>query len=59
MWSTVLLINSVLFVIASFFLVYFFGVMILLLDWRPFVLTLLVCIFLGFSEIALAAISEP
>jgi len=59
MWSTLLLINSILFVIGSFFLVYFFGAMILLLQWKPFILTLIVCVFLGFAEIALAAISEP
>lgn len=59
MWSTILLINSIVFSLASVYLVYSFGAMILLLEWKPFVLTLVVCIFLGFAEIALAAISEP
>jgi len=59
MWSTLLLINSILFCVAGLYLVYSFGAMILLLNWKPFMLTLLICIFLGFAEIALAALSEP
>jgi len=58
MWSTILLINSIIFALASTYLVYSIGAAILLLDWKPFVITLIVCIFLGFSEVALGAMNE-
>ncbi len=59
MWGTILLVNSILFALASLYLVYSFGAMILLLDWKPFVLTLILCICFGFVQVALGAIAEP
>jgi hypothetical protein len=59
MWDTLLLINSIVLTFVAVFLVYSFGAMILLLEWKPFVFTLIVAIFLGFSQIALAAMAQP
>lgn len=59
MWGTILLVNSILFSLVSVYLVYSFGAMILLLQWKPFVIDLLLFIFFGFSTVALGAIAEP
>jgi hypothetical protein len=59
MWSTVLLVNSILLTLFSTYLVYSVGAAILLGHWKAFVLTLLTCIFLGFAQVALGAMAEP
>lgn len=59
MWGTVLLINSVLLSLASLYLVYSIGAAVLLGEWKAFLIALLICIFLGFAEVALGAIAEP
>ncbi len=59
MWGTVLLINGILFTIAGTFLVYYIGMAIIAGEWKQFFITLVICIFLGFAEVALGAIAEP
>jgi len=59
MWGTLILINSILLSLVSLYLVYSIGAMILLLEWKPFILTLIIFIFLGFAEVVLAGIAEP
>jgi len=58
MWGTILLIHSIIFTCAGVYLVYSFGAAILLGDWKPFLITLILCVFFGFSSVALAAIIE-
>jgi hypothetical protein len=59
MWHTILLVNSVLMSLVSVYLIYTFGAMILLGEWKTFLLVLMLWIFLGFAEVALGAIAEP
>jgi hypothetical protein len=59
MWNTILLVNGVLFSIASVYLIYSLGAAILLGEWKLFVITLILCIFFGFAEVALGALAEP
>ncbi len=59
MWNTMLLVNGVLFSLVSVYLIYSLGAAILLAEWKPFLITLLLCIFFGFAEVALGALAEP
>lgn len=59
MWRTMLLINSILLALMCTYLVYTFGAMILLLQWKQFLLVLMFCVFLILTQVALAAMAEP
>ena len=59
MWSIILQINSLLFVITSLVLVYTLGTGLMTWTWKPFGVALLLFIFFALTEIALAAIAEP
>lgn len=57
MWDIVLLVNSILLAIASFFLIYTFGTAILFWEWERFGIVLVLTALLAVSEVALGAIS--
>ena len=59
MWDIILHVNGVLFSLASVYLIYSIGAAILLGEWKAFLITLILCIFFGFAEVALGALAEP
>jgi len=59
MWLNILTINSVLWTLSGIFLIYSLGAAIILWHWKQFLVALLVFLFLGLTEVALAAIVEP
>ncbi len=58
MWSTILLVNSVLWSIGAVYFVYSIGMAIITWSWKQFVLGLVIFAFLSIAEIVLAAIAE-
>lgn len=58
MWDALLNVNSVLLIIASVFLVYTLGEGVLLWTWKPFLIALLVTLFLFATEIILGALAD-
>lgn len=58
MWDTLLNVNSVLLTISSVFLLYTLGEGILLWTWKPFLIALLVTLFLGATELILGALAD-
>ncbi len=59
MWGHILQANSVLLALASIFLVYSIGNAILTWSWKQLLLSLLLFIFLGVTEVIFAALQEP
>ena len=59
MWGIVMIANSVLFSLSGVNLVYSIGMALLVGAWKQLLIALLVCIFFGFTQIAVAAIAEP
>ncbi len=59
MWGTILLVNSVLWVLAATYFVYSLGTAIIMWSWKQFLIALLVFVLLSVAEIVLAAIAEP
>ena len=59
MWMNILTINSILWTLSGIFLIYSIGAAFILGEWKQFLVAFVVFIFLGFVEVALAAIIEP
>ncbi len=57
MWNIIMVINSVFLALATTFLIYTIGAAIILGEWKLFLLALLLFIFLGITQIAIAAIN--
>ena len=58
-WNTVLAISSLFWFVALSFLAYSFGMMIVALDWKKFVLALAIFAAVSLSELVLAALAHP
>ncbi len=58
MWDTLLNVNSVLLTVACVFFIYTLGEGILLWVWKPFLIALLVTIFLFITELILGALAD-
>ena len=58
MWSIVLLINSFIVSLVGVYLIYSFGMAILVGAWKTFFITLILFIFFCFTEVAIGAIAE-
>lgn len=57
MWNILITINSVFFCIASVFFIYSIGAALILGEWKQLLLAFLVLVFLGITEVVLAALN--
>ena len=57
MWNIIMVVNSVFLALAATFLIYTTGAAIILGEWKLVLLALLLFIFLGITQIAIAAIN--
>ena len=58
MWDTLLNVNSALLTLAVLYFLYALGIGILEWTWKPFVIALLITLFLGLTELILGALAE-
>ena len=58
MWGTVMLVNSGLWVIGAVYFFYAFGVGVMTLSWTQFFASVLMMLFLTFTEFVIAIFSE-
>ena len=57
-WSTVLVVNSVVWFVALGFLTYAFGMLIITLDWKQFVLAAAIFTSVSLTEIVITALAH-
>ncbi len=57
MWNIIMIVNSVLLAIATFFLIFSAGAALILGDWKQLLLAALLFLFLCISQVAIAALN--
>ena len=57
-WSTILLVNSIMWFLSLAFLSFAFGMLIVALDWRQFLLAFAIFVAVSLSEVVITALAH-